>query len=81
MSLQIIHAVEWGDTLTMTIVDLSDISVEMFVTVMLFLLFIAPLVSLGILRLFQGKKKVGLSLIGGGVVVYLVFQLIMLLLN
>ncbi|WMT40362.1 hypothetical protein RE628_24640 [Paenibacillus sp. D2_2] len=65
----------------MTIVDLSDISVEMFVTVMLFLLFIAPLVSLGILRLFQGKKKVGFSLLGGGVVVYLVFQLIMLLLN
>ncbi|GGG14517.1 hypothetical protein [Paenibacillus aceti] len=65
----------------MTIVDLSDISVEMFVTVMLFLLLIAPLVSLGILRLFQGKKKIGFGLIGGGVLVYLVFQTVMLLIN
>ncbi|GIO37618.1 MULTISPECIES: membrane protein [Paenibacillus] len=60
----------------MTIVDLSDISIELFIAVMFFLLIIAPLVSLGILRLFQGKKKVGLSLIGSGVIGYFMFQLI-----
>ena len=75
------HAVDWGDILTMTYVNLSDISVEMFVTVMLFLLLIAPLVSLGILRLFQGKKKIGFGLVGGGVLVYFVFQLVILLIN
>lgn len=60
----------------MTIVNLSDISIELFVAVMFFLLIIAPLVSLGVLRLFQGRKKAGLSLIGGGVIGYFVFQLI-----
>lgn len=59
----------------MTIVDLSDISIELFIAVMLFLLIIAPLISLGILRLFQGKKKVGLGLIGSGVIGYFIFQL------
>lgn len=65
----------------MTIVDLSDISIELFIAVMLFLLIIAPLISLGILRLFQGKKRVGLGLIGSGVVGYFVFQLIVGLLT
>ncbi len=60
----------------MTIVNLSDISIELFVAVMFFLLIIAPLVSLGVLRLFQGRKKAGLSLIGSGVIGYFVFQLI-----
>lgn len=60
----------------MTIVNLSDVSLEMFVTVMFFLLIIAPLVSLGIMRLFQGRKKAGLSLIGSGVVGYFVFQFV-----
>lgn len=59
----------------MTIVDLSDISIELFIAVMLFLLIIAPLISLGILRLFQGKKRVGLGLIGSGVIGYFIFQL------
>ncbi|WP_410772249.1 hypothetical protein [Fontibacillus sp. BL9] len=65
----------------MTIVNLSDISIELFVAVMFFLLIIAPLVSLGVLRLFQGKKKAGLSLIGSGVLGYFVFQLIVGLLD
>lgn len=60
----------------MTIVDLSDISIELFIAVIFFLLIIAPLVSLGILRLFQGKKKAGLGLIGSGVIGYFMFQLI-----
>lgn len=60
----------------MTIVNLSDISTELFVAVMFLLLIIAPLVSLGVLRLFQGRKKIGLGLIGSGVIGYFVFQLI-----
>lgn len=63
----------------MTYVDTSDISAQMFVTVLLFLLVIAPLFSLAILRLFQGKKKAGLMLIGGGIGVYAIFQLIMVI--
>ncbi|MEK3733433.1 MULTISPECIES: hypothetical protein [Paenibacillus] len=61
----------------MTYVNTSDISPQMFVTVLLFLLVIAPMFSLGILRLFQGKKKAGLLLMASGVGVYVVFQLIM----
>lgn len=61
----------------MTYVDTSDISPQMFVTVLLFLLVIAPLFSLAILRLFQGKKKAGFLLILTGILVYAVFQLIM----
>lgn len=60
----------------MTIVNLSDVSLELFVTVMFFLLIIAPLVSLGIMRLFQGRKKAGFGLIGGGIVGYFIFQFI-----
>ncbi|NUU61202.1 hypothetical protein [Paenibacillus agri] len=63
----------------MTYVDTSDISAQMFITVLLFLLIIAPLVSLGVLRLFQSRKKSGFMLIGSGVAVYVVFQMIMLL--
>ncbi|UNK17822.1 hypothetical protein MNQ98_25865 [Paenibacillus sp. N3/727] len=63
----------------MTYVDTSDISAQMFVTVLLFLLVIAPLFSLAILRLFQGKKKAGLLLIVSGVAVYAIFQLIMMI--
>jgi len=63
-----------------TYVDTSNISAEMFVTVLLFLIVIAPLFSLAILRFFQGKKKAGLLLIVAGVAAYLVFQIIMKLL-
>ncbi|MFC7678490.1 hypothetical protein [Paenibacillus sp. GCM10028914] len=63
----------------MTYVDTSDISPEMFIIVLLFLLVIAPLFSLAILRLFQGKKKAGLTLIGAGIGVYAIFQLIMVI--
>ncbi len=60
----------------MTYVDTSDISAQMFITVLLFLLIIAPLISLGVLRLFQSKKKSGFILIGIGVLVYVLFQVI-----
>ncbi|HEY2491453.1 MAG TPA: hypothetical protein VGI33_00735 [Paenibacillus sp.] len=61
----------------MTYVDTSNISAQMFVTVLLFLVVIAPLFSLGVLRLFQSKRKSGFMLIGLGIGVYLVFQIIM----
>ncbi|WP_379131275.1 hypothetical protein [Paenibacillus sp. sgz500958] len=60
----------------MTYVDTSDISAQMFITVLLFLLIIAPLISLGILRLFQSRKKSGFTLIGSGIGVYLLFQVL-----
>jgi uncharacterized membrane protein YhaH (DUF805 family) len=61
---------------SMTYVDTSDISAQMFITVLLFLLIIAPLISLGVLRLFQSRKKSGLMLIGSGIAVYVIFQII-----
>lgn len=61
----------------MTYVDTSDISTQMFITVLLLLLIIAPLISLGVLRIFQSKKKSGIMLIFGGVAVYAVFQVVM----
>ncbi|GAB6927255.1 hypothetical protein JCM10914A_12380 [Paenibacillus sp. JCM 10914] len=61
----------------MTYVSTAEISADVFVTVLLFLLIIAPLFSLGILRFFQSKKKAGFILIGSGAGVYVVFQLIM----
>jgi len=65
----------------MTYVDTSDISARMFITVLLFLLIIAPLISLGVLRLFQSKKKSGLMLIGSGIAVYVIFQISALFLD
>ena len=61
----------------MTYVDTSDISAQMFITVLLLLLIIAPLISLGILRIFQSKKKSGFMLIISGIAVYAVFQVVM----
>ncbi|QQZ61959.1 hypothetical protein JI735_04515 [Paenibacillus sonchi] len=61
----------------MTYVDTSDISAQMFITVLLLLLIIAPLISLGVLRLFQSRKKSGLLLIVSGIAVYALFQIIM----
>lgn len=60
----------------MTYVDTSDISAQMFITVLLFLLIIAPLISLGVLRFFQSQKKSGFILIGSGLAVYVLFQVI-----
>lgn len=61
----------------MTYVDTSDISAQMFVTVLLFLIVLAPLFSLGILRLFQSKKKAGFMYMLSGLLVYVVFQTFM----
>ncbi|AHV99075.1 hypothetical protein G5B47_22440 [Paenibacillus sp. 7124] len=64
----------------MTYVDTSDISIRMFITVLLFLVVIAPMISLGVLRLFQSRRRAGLLLIGGGIAVYALFQIVMSLL-
>ncbi|MEK3900853.1 MULTISPECIES: hypothetical protein [unclassified Paenibacillus] len=61
----------------MTYVDTSDISAKMFIAVLLLLIVIAPLVSLGVLRLFQSRKKSGFLLIASGIAVYAVFQMFM----
>lgn len=61
----------------MTYVDTSDISAQMFITVLLLLLIIAPLISLGVLRLFQSRKKSGFLLIILGIAVYGIFQIVM----
>ena len=60
----------------MTYVSTAEISPEMFVTVLLFLLVIAPLFSLAIMR-FSRQEKAGFILIGSGVATYVVFQIIM----
>ena len=59
----------------MTYVSTAEISPEMFVTVLLFLLVIAPLFSLAIMR-FQGKKsRLHSHRLRRGT--YVVFQIIM----
>nr|WP_082865650.1 hypothetical protein [Paenibacillus crassostreae] len=63
----------------MTYVDTSDISAQMFITVLLFLLVIAPLFSLAILRFFQSKHKSGLLLILAAIITYVIFQISMLI--
>ena len=45
----------------MTYVSTAEISAEMFVTVLLFLLVIAPLFSLAIMRFFKAKKPASFS--------------------
>ncbi|WP_239004748.1 hypothetical protein [Paenibacillus tepidiphilus] len=49
----------------------------MFITMLLLLLIIAPLISLGVLRLFQSRKKSGMMLIISGLGVYALFQVVM----
>ncbi|MFD3271888.1 hypothetical protein ACE3MS_17500 [Paenibacillus dendritiformis] len=57
----------------MTYVDISSISPQLFVTVLFFLLIVCPLVSLGIVRLFQQRVKLGITYIASAVVSYIVF--------
>ncbi|CAH8773027.1 hypothetical protein QJQ58_26775 [Paenibacillus dendritiformis] len=57
----------------MTYVDISSISPQLFVTVLFFLLIVCPLVSLGIVRLFQQRVKLGITYIASAVVSYVVF--------
>ncbi|MDG0873886.1 hypothetical protein L3476_25415 [Paenibacillus thiaminolyticus] len=57
----------------MTYVDISSISPQLFVTVLFFLLIVCPLVSLGIVRLFQQRVKIGITYIASAIVSYIVF--------
>ncbi|CAH8718496.1 hypothetical protein M5W83_09290 [Paenibacillus thiaminolyticus] len=57
----------------MTYVDISSISPQLFVTVLFFLLIVCPLVSLGIVRLFQQRVKIGITYIASAIVSYVVF--------
>ncbi|UHA74814.1 hypothetical protein [Paenibacillus sp. 481] len=60
----------------MTYVNISTISPQLFVTVLFFLLIVCPLLSLGVLRLFQQKTKVGLIHIVSAIVAYIVFMVV-----
>lgn len=60
----------------MTYVDISEISPQLFVTVLFFLLIVCPLLSLGVLRFFQQKVKSGVMYIASGVVSYIVFLIV-----
>ncbi|WP_195574227.1 hypothetical protein [Paenibacillus sp. 1001270B_150601_E10] len=60
----------------MTYVDISSISPQLFVTVLFFLLIVCPLVSLGIVRLFQQKTKTGVTYIASAIISYIAFILV-----
>ncbi|MNJ66896.1 hypothetical protein D3C77_630170 [compost metagenome] len=51
-------------------------SVGLYIAVMIPVFIIAPMISLGILRLYQGRKKSGINLIGSGVVSFALTQMI-----
>ncbi|WP_028545727.1 hypothetical protein [Paenibacillus taiwanensis] len=60
----------------MTYVNISDISPQLFVTVLFFLLIVCPLISLGVVRLFQQRVKSGVSYIISAIVSYVVFMIV-----
>lgn len=60
----------------MTIVDISSIDPSLFITIAVFLLVICPLLSMGVLRLFQQKKRAGLTYIGSSIVGYIIFIIV-----
>ncbi|MCG7409067.1 hypothetical protein MH117_16740 [Paenibacillus sp. ACRRX] len=60
----------------MTYVNISDISPQLFVTVLFFLLIVCPLISLGVVRLFQQRVKSGISYIISAIISYVVFMII-----
>ncbi|KAA8998759.1 hypothetical protein F4V43_16140 [Paenibacillus spiritus] len=57
----------------MTLLDTSDVTSPLFITVLLFLLVLVPLVSLGILRLVQSRRRSALALIGSSVLIGMLF--------
>ncbi|MCE5168999.1 hypothetical protein LQV63_06710 [Paenibacillus profundus] len=60
----------------MTYVDISNISPQLFVTVLFFLLIVCPLLSLGVVRFFQQRVKAGITYIASAVVSYVVFLIV-----
>lgn len=61
----------------MTIVDISSIDPTLFLTIALFLLIICPLLSLGVLRLFQLKKRAGITYLGASLFSYAIFMIVL----
>ncbi|EPY07258.1 hypothetical protein AZ66_19355 [Paenibacillus sp. E194] len=60
----------------MTYVDISSISPQLFVTILFFLLIVCPLLSLGVVRLFQQRIKVGITYIASALVSYVIFLIV-----
>lgn len=60
----------------MTYVDISSISPQLFVTILFFLLIVCPLLSLGVVRLFQQRVKVGITYIASALISYIVFLIV-----
>ncbi|EJW20092.1 hypothetical protein M5X00_12785 [Paenibacillus alvei] len=60
----------------MTYVDISSISPQLFVTILFFLLIVCPLLSLGVVRLFQQRIKVGITYIASAIISYVIFLLV-----
>lgn len=54
-------------------------SIALYIAVMVPVFIIAPLISLGILRLYQGRKKSGFRLIGSGIASFALMQAAQLL--
>lgn len=60
----------------MTYVDISSISPQLFVTILFFLLIVCPLLSLGVVRLFQQRIKVGITYIASAIISYVIFLIV-----
>lgn len=60
-----------------TYVDTSDIGLPMFLTILFFLIVIGPLLSIGVLRLFQTRKRSGLTYIISAIATYVVFMAVL----
>ncbi|MFC5701083.1 hypothetical protein ACFPVX_07295 [Cohnella faecalis] len=57
----------------MDLVDVSNVSPALFVTGALFIMLIGSLLSLGVLRMFQQKKKPGIVMFVLAIVSFAVF--------
>ena len=55
----------------MELVDISDVSVQLFITGVIFIMMIGSFLSLGVLKLFQLKKRQG--------IIYLVLAVVSLI--
>lgn len=58
-------------------VDLTGVTVGLFITDLLFILFVLSMFSLSVLFFFQAKKRSGFILLGAGVVALIVFIVIL----
>lgn len=61
----------------MTVVNVSEVSAELFILGVVFILLIFSLLSLGVLRMFQQRFRAGWYSFGGAVISAVVFFLIL----